>query len=178
MEELFMFTFLGGSALSDYRTGKIPNRWLMFGTICLMTLRWIRGPSIQPAIWITEFLLFLFCTSATIIVLFPLFLFCMVGAGDIKLMAMIIGFLGVHRGAKVLFYGLAVSAVWSFLIMIHKNILKKRITYFFTYWKQSIHMGCIVPYYDAKKDQTEASIRLAPFMWYGFCIFLAERLGG
>lgn len=175
---LFVFTMLAGSAWMDVRTGKIPNGWLLFCTLCLLAAQWIRGPSFFTVWEVGGILSFGIQAMLFLAIFFPLFLFRMMGAGDIKIMALIGGSLGISDGFSVLFYGLTVSAVWSLLYMIQNRLFLKRINYFLNYFKQFYQTGKISPYYQADRDKTEAGFCLAPFLWCGFCIWLSGKAGG
>ena len=93
MEKFFLLSFLTGSALCDFRKGRVPNVLILFGTAAFGIAGFIRGPSPgdgSGAVF-TVIALFFIRTFFTVIIFFPLFLFRMMGAGDIKVMAVIAG---------------------------------------------------------------------------------------
>lgn len=181
MTYVLLFLFLSGSAWQDLRTGRISNCWIALWVVCFMAAILIRGPSD----WLrlaAEAARFLFLIFFTIAFFFLLFLCRMMGAGDIKVMALIVGFLGFFDGIAVLIYGLAVSAAWSFLYMIHEKILIQRISYFAGYLNRCIRMRQVVPYLGWAKDGAErkrsaASFCFVPFLWSGFLIWIAGQGG-
>ncbi|MCQ4838257.1 hypothetical protein NE556_24350, partial [[Clostridium] symbiosum] len=87
----------------------------------------IRGPSPGDgsAAVFTVIALFFIRTFFTVIIFFPLFLFRMMGAGDIKVMAVIAGYMGMDRGVEIIFYGLAAAAVWSLFYMHTPGLMSK-----------------------------------------------------
>lgn len=178
MGEFVLLLFLSGCALSDLKTGKIPNVLVLFGAVSFGFCVFIRGPSsgyeIREAG--TIFLLFLARSLFTAGVFFPLFLFRMMGAGDIKVMAVTAGCLGVERGFEIIFYGLAAAAAWSLIYMLRKRILLSRIRYFLNYIKNIYRTECILPYYCAC-GQDGAGLCFAPFLWSGYCLWLAVNGG-
>lgn len=177
MNTALLFVFLTGGAWQDLRTSRISNWWISAGAVSFVTAYFIRGPSGDLFSFGTAMVSFLFRIIVVVTVLFPLFLFRMMGAGDIKVMALMGGYLGIFQGFTAIFYGLAVSAVWSLLYMIHKKLLKIRITYFIMYLSRFINTGQILPYYKAGRDGPQAAFCFIPFLWCGFCIWAAGQGG-
>ena len=123
MEKFFLLSFLTGSALCDFRKGRVPNVLILFGTAAFGIAGFIRGPSPgdgSGAVF-TVIALFFIRTFFTVIIFFPLFLFRMMGAGDIKVMAVIAGYMGMDRGVEIIFYGLAAAAVWSLFCLLYTS---------------------------------------------------------
>lgn len=169
--------FLSGSAWWDLKTGKIPNFWIFLGAAGFITLKFIRGPSGTVGEFAAETGSFLFRITFFTAVFFVLFLFRMMGAGDIKVMALIGGYLGISKGFSVIFCGLAAASVWSFFTMIQKGIFKKRMYYFFNYVGRSMETRAVTPYYRAEQDGGEAGFCFVPFLWGGFLLWLAGQGG-
>lgn len=178
MEGVFLLAFLSCCAFWDLRTGRVPNRFILLGAAAFAATVFIRGPS--PECGREEVLevlaLSLLRMLFSSVILFPLFLFRMMGAGDIKVMAVITGYLGLSRGFEIIFYGLAAAAVWSLFYMLNKHILVKRIKYFLNYMKKIIQTEQIVPYY-CIGEKSEAGFCLVPFLLCGFCLWLAVNGG-
>lgn len=163
---ILVFLYLGGCSLRDWRTGKIPNRFLLgWGMVFVLCSVWFGGwlAGIGTCLWGTVF---------TGLILFPLFYFRMMGAGDVKMMALLGGALGVYRGFEVIFCGLAAAAAWSVFYMVRKRMFLKRIRYFLNYMMFLPQSGEPVPYYDAKRDGKEAAFCLAPFLLCGYGLWL------
>ncbi|MEG0813310.1 MAG: prepilin peptidase [Clostridium sp.] len=177
MNIALLFIFLTGGACWDLKTAKIPNWWILLGVVSFITAKVMSGSFTGSMESESKIMFFLIRISFYVILLFPLFLLHMVGAGDIKMMALIGGYLSISQGFQVIFYGLAVSAAWSLLYMIQKKILKKRIIYFFIYFSQLFKTGPIVPYYQAERDGNQIAFCFVPFLWCGLCMWIVKRGG-
>lgn len=111
------------------------------------------------------------------ILFFPLFLFRMMGAADVKVIAVIIGFLGPVRGTAAVGTGFLLGAFWSLARLLRKGILLQRLSYFFAYIRQLPGSGICKPYYLADRDGTEPAIPLAFCLSAGTGLwFLADIL--
>ena len=89
--------------------------------------------------------IFLGHVFGTCAVLYVLFLWNVLGAGDIKLMAVSVGVLGVDRGVRMLLCGLLLA---FFVESVLANV-----------WKCG-YLGF-----------TGIKVRLAPYLFFGFCLF-------
>lgn len=178
MGDFVLLFFLSGCALSDLRTGKIPNVLVLIGVASFGFAVFIRGPSpgYESLEAGTVFILFFARILFAAGVLFPLFLFRMMGAGDIKVMAVMAGYLGMGRGFEIIFYGLAAAAAWSLIYMLQKRILLNRIRYFLNYIKNIIRTESIMPYCRAC-GQEEVGLCFVPFLWCGYCLWLGVNGG-
>lgn len=105
-----------------------------------------------------------------IIVLFLLFVFRMIGAGDIKLAALICAYLGFQTGFAAICCGFFIGALWSFLSMAVTGRFISRFSYFLAYFRSLLQTGKITAYYIASRDGYDAVIPL------GFCMFLGTLL--
>ena len=85
---------------------------------------------------------FLACVIGTCAVLYVFFLCRMLGAGDIKLMAVCMGILGFSDGLTVIFIGFA-------LAFLHALMKAK---------KNGVFRG--------------QKLRLAPYLFMGYCVYL------
>ena len=84
----------------------------------------------------------------------------MIGAGDVKLMALIAGYLGFGTGIVAILYGFFIGAVLAFLKMLICRNLLQRLNYFFAYIRRLFQTREAVPYYQASRDGKEAVIPL------------------
>ena len=168
--------FLAGASVWDWRFRRVPNWWVVFwggaAWFWLIWSGWQNGGGTLGALRGGAFGLAgaLFALTC----LFPLYVFRMMGAGDIKAMALMAGTLGVKNGFFCIFYGLAAAAAWSLFIMVRRHLLVKRIRYFLYYLEQLAWLREAVPYYCADRDGHEAALCLTPFLLLGFCIYLVE----
>lgn len=168
--------FLAGGSVWDWRFSRVPNWWVVFwGGAVWLWLMWagglerggLAGAVMGGAIGLAGAMFTLMC-------LFPFYVFRMMGAGDIKAMALMVGALGVKEGFFCIFYGLAAAAAWSLFIMVRRHLLVKRIRYFLYYLGQLAWLGEAEPYYCADRDGQEAAVCLVPFLLLGCCIYLAK----
>lgn len=96
-----------------------------------------------------------------------LFRFRVVGAGDVKLAAVIVGFMGVKAGGTGIFLGLCLGAAWSLARMVRRGIVRKRFLYLIGYVRRVILTGEIEAYYVRKRDGEEEVIPLGVCLGVG-----------
>ena len=113
--------------------------------------------------------------SAYTAVLFPLYILRMVGAGDIKLMAVMAGFLGWGSGFKAITYGCVAGACLALARLLHQRNLWQRLNYLLAYFRRLFLTKEIVPYYRAERDGYGVAIPFAFCLLVGYAGYL---LGG
>lgn len=113
---------------------------------------------------------FLLRIVLVIALFFVLFLFRMIGAGDIKMAALICGYMGLQTGAMAIFSGFLIGAVWSLIKMIGNGIFIYRFSCLLTYIRYVFQTGKITAYYHPERDGYDMVI---PF---GFCLFLGTLI--
>lgn len=101
---------------------------------------------------------------------FVLFLCRMIGAGDIKMAALICGYMGLQTGAMAIFSGFLIGAIWSLIKMIGNGILIYRFSCLLTYIRYVFQTGKITAYYLPERDGYDMVI---PF---GFCLFVGTLI--
>ncbi len=99
-------------------------------------------------------------------IFFFLFLCRMIGAGDIKLTALICGFLGFRAGALAVGLGFLIGAFWSFIKMAGSGSLFARLSFLLAYIRHVFQTGKLTTYYDPVRDGYDMVIPL------GLCLFL------
>lgn len=158
---------LGAGAYYDIREQRIPNRWVVLGIVSGILLGIVQSGQLwgAEAFWVVplRFFLRVFITTA---VFFPLFLCRMIGAGDIKLAALIYGYLGFKAGALSVGSGFLIGALWSLFKIMRKGSFLMRFSHLLAYIRQVIHTGKVMPYYIPARDGQEGVIPL------GVCLFL------
>lgn len=82
-----------------------------------------------------------------VVCLFPLFYFRMMGAGDIKLLAVIGGFLEFKGILNCLILSVFIGAVIAVYKMYRHNLFHERFAYFSYYMKNYLKTKDTVPYY-------------------------------
>lgn len=103
---------------------------------------------------------------------FPLFLFRMMGAADVKVIAVITGFLGPERAVPALAMGFVLGAFWSLARLLHRRILWRRLSYFAAYIRRVTVTKNCEPYYRKERDGGEAAIPLAFCLSAGTAAYL------
>ncbi|MDF2886414.1 MAG: peptidase prepilin type [Lacrimispora sp.] len=168
---MVLFFILAAGSYFDVREHRIPN-WLIFvgmaTGLLLSGMATGREGQNQAALWVMMFFLgrFLIVTAA----FFLLFLCRMIGAGDIKIIALICAYLGYGNGSTAVAAGFLIGAIWSLVLMTVKGSTFHRFSYFLTYFRSFIQTKKITAYYSSSRDGYDAVIPL------GFCMFLGTLL--
>lgn len=114
------------AALFDLATGKIPNGLILTAM----------GAGLGWQLWangLRGLYSFMGGAAVPILLLGILFYFRMMGAGDIKLLAAMGGFLGPGRGLLCVVWSLLAGAVYAWGVLTYRQNLKERLLYFCTY---------------------------------------------
>ena len=118
------------AVIMDLKSGRVDNRFLfccLFADLAFLLSRF----GCEGFLHLTRGVLLPF------LLLFPLFLFHMLGAGDIKLFCVICPLLSVGDGLRCIFYAFFSGALISLGIMLGKHCLISRFRYLFRYLKES-----------------------------------------
>lgn len=153
---LLAVVLLGG-AWYDVREQRIPNWWCVCA--CVWGL-WVTWQSASDGGHLGQTISFIARLLTVTALWFPLFHLRMIGAGDIKLMALITGYLGFKTGTCVIAYGFFIGAVLAFLKMLIYRNLYQRLRYFFAYVRRLFLTREVVPYYRASRDGKRVVIPL------------------
>ncbi|MFR0944376.1 MAG: prepilin peptidase [Clostridia bacterium] len=143
-----LLLFTGGCAFWDLKKRRIPNGMLLLGGLLFLLIRFGLGmkmgytagwdgrlPGYGAALMmgIGETCGYLIRIGSLLIVLFPLYLFRMIGAGDIKMAAVLFGAAGLRQGGRIFLCGLAAAGIWSLVLLIRRGIARQRLTYLVFY---------------------------------------------
>lgn len=109
----------------------------------------------------------------TCAVFYTLFLCRMLGAGDIKLMALCTGLLGMGPGLLVIFTGLFLAALRAAGMIWQQGSLWMRMKRIGTFIIRSGREGKLLEY-PGREDKLNI-LRLGPWLFLGYCIWLAGR---
>lgn len=152
---------LGIACLQDYCRRRIPN-WLIGAMLLFCCIEKIKESGIWalPAVMATIFF--------TIVILFPLFRLAMLGAGDLKLIAVCIGYLGAANALMFLFYTFLAAAVSGFIHFCVKRDMRLRMEYMVSYFATVFRTGKWSLYFDSKKAQRSASVCMAGPVLFGY----------
>lgn len=94
----------------------------------------------------------------------------MIGAADLKLVALLAAWLGFSETIKILCVGFILGAVWSLQKMLRYGSAFQRFLYLSAYIRQILSNKKIEKYYDPVRDGTECVIPL------GTCFCMATVL--
>ena len=161
MDSGLLLVVLLGGAWYDIREHRIPNWWCICALIGGFILTWSWA---LPGENLWQLLLYGGRILTVTALWFPLFWLRMIGAGDIKLMALMAGYLGFRAGARAVLYGFFIGAVLAFLKMLVCRNLHQRLRYCFAYFRRLFLTGERMPYYEASRDGRTVVIPL------GFCL--------
>lgn len=101
-----------------------------------------------------------------------LYRFRMIGAGDVKLAAVIVAWLGFTEGGAGIFAGLCLGALWSFGRLVRRGIVRKRFSYLAGYVRDYLATGKIAAYYNRERDGDEAAIPLGVCLAVGTAVVM------
>ena len=133
----------------DLTRKKIPNRLILAGYLSGLTF-YIRICGIAGLI------IFLAGILLPLLLLWTLYYFRMIGAGDIKLLSALGGLLGPTAGFYCILYSFLIGGCISAILIFHRRNLRHRLNYFFAYFREYSTTGTWKPYL----DKTEKSSHL------------------
>lgn len=148
IEKITLLLFLCGSVLYDLKSGRIPNLLIGTGICCAFAGRTVRAvQEILPAVkdhqligryeQIRSFTMILAMGAAgmllPIVLLYFLFYFRMIGAGDIKLLCMCGAFLGPQDAFSCIIISFLAGGVISVILLLKHGNIHSRFLCFFQY---------------------------------------------
>lgn len=143
--------FLGIACLWDYSTGRIPN-FLQFNILGIGLIY-----SFCFGGW-KGVLIFLLKAVLVGSVIFPLFILSMLGAGDIKIIALAAGYFPVSKLLWFAFYLAVSAAVVSVIKLLVSRSVRERIRHFLLYVRETVNTKQIKPYHQTREGQIKSSI--------------------
>ncbi len=179
---LVLLLFTGGCAWCDLKKRRIPNKLIVTGGLIFILMRFALGfeigyasgwneilPGIRAALisGMLEVGGFFLRAVILICVMFPVYALRMMGAGDIKLAAVLLGGAGMESGLWIIFCGLAAAGLWSLFIMIYRRLVRQRIRYLLFYMWNFWVTKTVEPYYIEARDGREMSFCMAPSLFFG-----------
>ena len=134
-----LIVFATVAVCMDLKREKIDNRWIAVGWVLGFTYQLVqRG---LPGVGI-----FLAGAAVPILLLYLLFYFRMIGAGDVKLLSVLGGFMGPVSVAVCAGISLVFGAVLSLGVLILCGNLVPRLRYFTGYFIQLMTTKKVAPY--------------------------------
>lgn len=146
---------LAAAAWTDWRERKVANGLLLAASAAGVWL--FRAGFLIPA-------------AATLVLAFMLFRLRLLGAGDGKLMAVIMGYLGWEHGLEAILCSFFLGAVWGLCRLRHSGILEARLSYFTAYLSRMIQRKQTEVYEAAAG---EGKLPLAVFLAAGVYLYMA-----
>lgn len=150
---LFVLPFMAAAVWYDWRERRIPN-WvtglgLAVGLVTAGTGGFYASGAVGAGLAVAAVLL---RAGGTVLLTGGLFALRMVGAGDIKLTAVILGTLGVEQGGAGVAAGMCLGAVWSLVKLLKTGTLIRRLWYFVGYVQAYAQTQRASPYYRKGED--------------------------
>ena len=129
----------GGAVCTDLLWNKVPNNWIFLGFCTGLSCRVFRFGLRGSFLFLEGMLIPFF-------LLFPFFFFRMIGAGDIKLLSVLGGFLGKAEIWGALFCIFLMGAILSGAFLVTCGNFLERFRYFADYIREICTEHKIVPY--------------------------------
>lgn len=123
---IVLLLILSAAVYTDYRYGRIPNWIVGFGIISGLFICFLHGG-------IGAFSESLCGMVLPVVLLYPAFMVGGLGAGDLKLFAVVGSYLGIKGVLISLIFAFVTGAIISLVKMIRFHSFKERIYYFFSY---------------------------------------------
>ena len=137
---VFPVVVAGCAMLMDFQRARVDNGWLGFCLLISFVTQFMGNNRINPVSWILGFL-------TPLLILGWLFIFRMLGPGDIKLFCVIGTILGPDKILACIAISIMIGAVISASILISNGIICQRFLYLFRYITKFLETGERKPYY-------------------------------
>lgn len=155
--------FLIAAAAEDIKKRRISNEIILAGFLVgILAKIWQDGTM--------GLLLFLWGALVPVLLLWCLFYFRMLGAGDIKLFSVLGGLYGVSFTVKVMVTAFFLGAVMSVVHLLKVRCLGYRLHYLAEYVSNYLKTGERVPYYIRERDGETPVIHFAAAILGGFLL--------
>ena len=154
---------LAVAAWQDYREYKVKN--------CIILTGWILG--LLFGIYyrgLTGMICFLCNSVISVFILLFLFRFKMMGAGDIKLLSVVSGFMGFSFFIRVLIVSLFIGALVSLVKCFRCGYLINRLSYFRHYISELMIIKVREPYYVRERDGVSVVIPFSLVIAVGYLV--------
>ncbi len=123
--------FCLGAVASDLKGQVVDNLWILLGWSAGAVCGIVRGGAVGAGA-------FLVGAALPIAALWILFLFRVLGAGDIKTLSVAGGLLGARAGLAIVFWAFVLGAALSLAILKIEGSLVRRFGYFFRFVRRSV----------------------------------------
>ncbi len=159
-----VFLLTAGAVLMDLATGRIPNFWLCSGWLCGLLYQCLTAGKQGAGRFAAGSLL-------PLVLLWGLFYFRMLGAGDVKLLSVLGGIMGVPAVLSCIIWSMIFGAVLSAGVLIICGNFLQRLKYFTTYFKIYRRTGQRTPYRRAgerpENIHFSVAVLMGALLWIG-----------
>lgn len=134
------------ATVSDFKTYRIPNKLILSGLVISFFFQFFKG----------SFLSVLYCFGTLIlvcVVFLPIYFIRAIGAGDIKLFAMITCFIGMKQGLQVIIVAFMIGGIFSLIKLFRYHIFHVQLQSLAEYVTQFYYLKKIVPYSSISIDK-------------------------
>lgn len=159
------------AVFSDLKNRKIPNALIVGGMITGSAYQWsANGPPGMAD----------FCSGALmpLVLLGVLHYFRMLGAGDLKLLIMAGGFLGIAGSMACIVLSFLIAGVIAAGKLLRHRILGRRLRYFAEYLRNYHNSGKWVPYITGKEKEEGIHFSVAVLLAVMILLIYKNRSGG
>lgn len=132
--------------MSDFKTYRIPNKLILSGLVINLFFKFFKG----------SFLSILYCFGILVIVcivFLPIYYIHAIGAGDIKLFAMISCFVGIRQGIYVIVAAFLIGGIFSVIKLFRHHIFRLQLQSLAAYITQMYYLKKVVPYESISDQQ-------------------------
>ena len=149
------FTFI--SMLMDIKWEKVCNHWICAG--------WLAGVDFRLYLESeTGWVHIAADTLFPLLILFPLFIFKMIGTGDIKVFMVTGSVMGIKDNVICIAVSFVIAAMAAVPILIFRCDWRERLRYFSTYVRQVMAAGKAVPYITPGKHPENIHFTIPVFL--------------
>ena len=146
--------------IQDIKSRKISNLWILAGAV--------------SGIWFYR-AEFLYCSLMVLVVSYWLYYFRLMGAADLKIMALICGYLGVRQGFCAIAVGIFLSAAGSLLYLGAGGklaVIRTRLFYLIAWFRHVIQTKERIPYVQAEPAGEMITVPLGSYLCAGTMVYL------
>lgn len=158
---LILYAFLLCAAILDCHSGRIPN--ILMCTALLIGAVWYSSSCQELFLYGIRIIGFLLPFSS-------LFFIGMLGGGDVKVIIVIGGLVGVKAGIMIIFLGFFLASIVALIRMIRFGILQERLIIFVRYIER-VYYGRKFVRYPVNQKERYYMLRLSLFFLLGACIY-------
>lgn len=163
-----VIAILNIAMIMDIFTGKIRNCFILIGFCSAISCQIFEHRMSGIAN-------FAFGAGVAVLILFSLFALGFLGAGDVKLFAVVGGFLGARGVILCIMISFLLGAVYAVWKMVWRRNMKERFQYFCNYLKTTVMMGKIEAYGQSFEEE-QAVLHFSPGILFAVIIYLGGNL--